>query len=108
MKQFNAEQIKLNKNELKDMLDTVIVNGVDPAYSTLSIRGNTIKYEVKYLHLKKSKTIKTKETYPELSIELNPNVLKNILEIGADSISIDRKKIVATTPSFDYICFLGD
>jgi hypothetical protein len=108
MKQFNAEQIELNKDELKDMLETVIVNGVDPTYSMLSINGNSIKYEVKYLHLKKSKTIKTKESYPEMSIKINPNVLKNIIDIGADYISIDKKKIVAKTDSFNYICFLGE
>ena len=108
MKQFNAEQIKLNKDELKDMLETVIVNGVDPTYSMLSINGNEIKYEVKYLHLKKSKTIKTKEYYPEINIKINPTVLKNILDIGAEFISIDRKKIIAKTDTFNYICFLGD
>lgn len=108
MKQFNAEQIKLNKDELKDMLETVIVNGVDPTYSILSINGNTIKFEVKYLHLKKSKTIKTKEYYPEINIKINPTVLKNILDIGAEFISIDRNKIVAKNEKLTYICFIGD
>lgn len=108
LKQFNAEQITFNKDEVKELLDSVIVNGFDPVYNMFTIRGNTIKYEVKYLNLKKSKTIKTKESYPEMSIKLNPNVLKNIMDIGADSISIDRKKIVAKTSNFDYICFLAD
>ena len=107
-KQTRAEQIAFNKKELESLLTAVTVNGVDPVYSTLSIQGNSIKYEVKYLHLKKSKTIKTSENYPEINIKINPSTLKNILDIDAEYISIDRTKVVCKNDKLTYICFLGD
>jgi hypothetical protein len=106
-KQNNAEEVKFNKNELKELLDAVTINDT-PTYSMLSITGNKISYDVRYQRIKKTKTIKVGEAYPTMNIKLNPDVLKNALEIGAEYLSIDKKKIVAKTDIVTYICFIGD
>lgn len=106
-KQNNAEEVKFNKNELKELLDAVTVNDI-PNLSLLTISGNTIKYEVRYPRIKKSKTIKVKETYPYIKLKLNPSVLKNALEIGSEYLSIDKSKIVVKTDWITYICFIGE
>ena len=107
-RQIKAEQIKFNKKELNSLLSSVIVNGIEPNYSMFSMKGNEISYVVRYPTIKKSKRIKTEESYPEVNIKLNPSTLKNILDIVAEYISIDRNKIVAKNDKLTYICFIGD
>ena len=107
-RQSKAEQIKFNKKELNSLLSSVTVNGIEPNYNMLSMKGNEISYVVRYPTIKKSKIIKTNESYPEVNIKLNPSTLKNILDIDAEYISIDRNKIVAKNDKLTYICFIGD
>ena len=106
-KQNNADEVKFNKEGLKELLDAVNVNDI-PNLALLTISGNTIKYEVRYPRIKKSKTIKVKETYPDIKLKLNPSVLKNALDIGSEYLSIDKAKIVVKTDWMIYICFIGE